>query len=554
MSTRVYQFGLRAPIEGEASVRQQMRAAHEYRNDLVAIERGRRAAIRTIHNESEAVTLAVEKVKTTPKKERPEAWRALAKARREAERERSEDVDRIKELDQSIRRDARALTSTWWGTYLLIEASADQARKSPLYERDQVTPLDIRFVRGPRLGREAFPPDDPRATWWLGDAQVGIHVQGRTLLTPEVFAAKDAYVRLVPQREPERGYYVLWLRVGSEGREPVWAKWPLKLHRKIPDAAAWKWVRVSYRREGMREQWSCEVTLDLPEEIASPRMLDKTLSGAIAVEACWEPVEGGADEIRVARWRDSRGEAGEIVLPKRIVWAVRHTDTFRSIRDKLRNERVPRLQQALIDSKDVLPPWLAQARDTMRLWVSPERFRALALRWRLDGCDAARTAYEILDTWEARENHLYEYECSERSQALRARREFYRTLAAKWSRTYRDLLVDDRDLTREARWGEESDVRFTAAPSEMRQCLRSAFGGAIECPWQGGPREEGRAWLERAIERWSIEQNSGGAREEEIASNVAGAKGGAWAKRKAKKRARAEENETARKVSGEAGE
>ena len=48
MPRRVYQFGLLPPTDGADQVRAQLRAAHEYRNDLVAIERGRRTALRAV--------------------------------------------------------------------------------------------------------------------------------------------------------------------------------------------------------------------------------------------------------------------------------------------------------------------------------------------------------------------------------------------------------------------------------------------------------------------------------------------------------------------------
>lgn len=41
---KVYQFGLMDPVQNASIVVEQMRAAHRYRNDLIAIERGRRAA------------------------------------------------------------------------------------------------------------------------------------------------------------------------------------------------------------------------------------------------------------------------------------------------------------------------------------------------------------------------------------------------------------------------------------------------------------------------------------------------------------------------------
>ena len=49
--TLVYRYGLLAPVAGADVVEAQLRAAHRYRNDLVMIERGRRAAVRALTTE-----------------------------------------------------------------------------------------------------------------------------------------------------------------------------------------------------------------------------------------------------------------------------------------------------------------------------------------------------------------------------------------------------------------------------------------------------------------------------------------------------------------------
>ena len=42
----VYKYGLLAPIQNGDLAREQIRAAHRYQNDLIEVERGRRAAVR----------------------------------------------------------------------------------------------------------------------------------------------------------------------------------------------------------------------------------------------------------------------------------------------------------------------------------------------------------------------------------------------------------------------------------------------------------------------------------------------------------------------------
>lgn len=615
MITRVYQFGLLPPTSGEAAVRAQFRAGHDYANDLTAIERGRRWALRQIHDTPE-VREAETVLRAATRSTRKAALKALTAARRAAERTASDvsspevidaqtaydaaraadkaasttasrtlvrdrkhalraacaaagdRLEQIALLDESIRRDARALTSCYWGGYLRVEASADQARKAPLYGDDGLTPSDPRFRVGPRT-RELFGDSDPRRAWWHGDAQVGVQLQGG-LAHGDALRCEDSRVRLElqpaepeppgpPRANPRPRYGTLWLRVGSDGRAPVWATWPVKMHRAIPDNTTWKWCRVSCRREGPRERWTCEITIEIPGE--HPRTLDRELSGAIAVEVAWEPQGDGG--IRVARWADSRGERGEVVLPAEIVRGIRKGDGLRAVRDLVLNEMRPRLAGALRRHAAPLPSWLATEAATVHLWTSHGRFHRLAMRWQRERCDAAREAYEILDAWRQRDTHLWEYEAHGRDDALRRRLDWYRKLAAGWARQYRTVILDDRDLSREARWGEDSDVRQTAAPAELRGAeggggaLPHAFGGSVVWDvWRDHDPEDPpeTTWPERAIERWRAAEEAGVTREGAESSGSAEVRGGAWARRRARSAERRRSDGGARDAVGKSSE
>ena len=544
MPRRVYQFGLLPPTDGVAVVRAQLRAAHEYRNDLVAIERGRRTALRAVDDTPE-VREAEAVVKAATKSAHTAAIAALRAARKAARDAATDELARINELEASLRRDARALTSCFWGTYLDIEAAHNQSRSQPLYGDDAVTPNDPAFARGPRLGREAFGPDDPRETWWLGDGQLGIQLQGG-LATSDALAGTDTRVRLVLGEAGKRGrrYGLLWLRVGSDGRDPVWAQWPVKCHRAIPDAAMWKWVRVSLHRDGMRERWTVEITVDDPAPHHHER--DTDLRGAVAVEWEWSKLDD--ESIRVARWADDRGGSGEFVLPARIATGIRKPDGIRAVRDLVLNDMRETLQRALKESKDKLPRWLADAAGVMHLWRSPDRFKGLAMRWRRERCDVARAAYAILDAWEmGTEGHLLDYESGARGEALRERRDWYRVLAAQMSRRYRTVLLSDQDLSREAKFGEEADVRQTAGVYELRGAMRNAFGeaDAVDSWWRDQPSEnDERLWCERTRDAWM----AGGARGDGRFAARKEKTVNAWAARKAKGAAKRAEKQGAREA------
>jgi hypothetical protein len=557
---KVYKFGCRSPLpENVEVVRAQIRAAHDYRNDLVAVERGRRAALRAILDTPE-IRIAEERVRSATKSTRKEALRTLSTLRNKTLEETTVserlsvplewidtpgrrkrlrypysplfETERIALLDASIRGDARESTTCFWGSYLTIEASSDQARKKPLYERDGLTPSDPRFVRAIECGIGS-------GTY---EGQIGIQIQGG-LLTNEAIACKDTRIQLHPDRYGLTGpWRMLWLRVDSDGRQPIWAKFPTKLHRQIPDAAYWKWVRVSCVREGTHAVWSCEITVNDPNPTA--RSLDHELAGTVALEVDWRPIDSGG--IVVGNWRDDSGQSGEIHLSPRDVQAIqKSTSDLRAVRDLIRNDMIPRLSKAM--QGESVPPWLAEARSTIHLWLSQERFHRLHYRWSREAANVAPKALELLTMWRHRDRHLWQYADGMRGQSLRRRRHNYRLLAAEWAKKYKTVIIDDRNLSREARWGEESDVRFLAGPSELRNAVKHAFGAdVIEHEWlplaQRSETDE-RSWCEKAIA-----DTMAGITRSKKKRRSADNGGNAWASRKAKKVNRAAERAEARKT------
>lgn len=537
---RVYKFGLRRPSGDDnlARIEHQLRAAHQYANDLVQIERARRAAVRACEASPE-VDAAMEAVRQATKSTRKAALLALRRARATARAANEAALKDIADKDHELRLGLRALTKTFWGSYLLVEASADQARKMLLYADDGLTPADPRFKS------------------WRGIGQLGVQIQ-KEVSTADAFAGRHTFVQVTGAEKSKgnpRGT-VLRIRVGSANdRTPVWAEWPIVLHRAIPDGATWKKVTVTSRQEGPpgnKPKWSCEITLDLPGEHPHELAVAHTgLSGTIAVEVAWDKP---GDHLAVAYWQDDRGERSTVIMPQTMYRGVREIpDGIRSVRDQLLNNFRPQFQATLQawqsrQGTGTVHPVLARAVATCLLWKSPGRFHELARSWRTpwhthSGQEGIPEPYALLRAWELRDIHLWQYESGARGGALRRRLDWYRNLAATWSRQYQTVILDDRDLTREARWGEASDLRFTACPFELRQCLRHAFGTYVfEHTYKQTEREkeeDDRSWCERALAAHAAV----GARSAEISKSSAKEAGGAWRKRKLAKAAKHVETE-----------
>lgn len=531
---RVYRFGLRAPTFGERLVREQLRAAHEYRNDLVSIERGRRAALRAIESESDEVKEAEALVRAATRSTRRAALRALYAARKRAGEASSDELAAIAEREHEIMRDARALTPCFWGTYLDIEQAHRQSRGQPLYGDDGLEPNDPAYARGPRW-RDALPPGDSRGIWWRAEGQVGIQLQGG-LSVADALACGDTRLRLEMRPAEQRGrrYGTLWLRVGSDGRDPIWARWPLKMHRALPDAAQIKWARVSVRPEADWERWSLELTVDDP----TPRVAAPSGHGAIAIEWEWSPLDDGG--IRVARWADSH-TTGAVVLPASIANGIRKPNGIRAVRDLVQNDMRDRFVRAVRDVPSS-PRELVEAANVAHLWKSPSRFVELVMRCRLRGVDPQHPAMRLLAEWDERERHLYRYEAGARGEALRERREFYRLLARRWRDRYSTVLISGQNLSRAARWGDDSDVRFVAGCSALKAALENAFGeAAIKARYDAADESD-----VNRCERWIAAWDAGGTRIDEMFAKPKEKVRNAWAERKKKKQEKLAQAATAR--------
>src|SRR5205807_6540186 len=96
---------------------------------------------------------------------------------------------------------------------------------------------------------------------WDGRGRLAVQLQGG-LPVADAFGS-DSRLRIapVPAGAWERGAppsarrTTVQLRIGSEGREPVWATVPVVLHRPLPPAAQIKWVFLLRERIGTSEDW-----------------------------------------------------------------------------------------------------------------------------------------------------------------------------------------------------------------------------------------------------------------------------------------------------------
>lgn len=401
---KVFAYGAKPPTDGADIVAQQIARAHRYYNVLIGLERERRDAVKAVQGElvatlKEAYADAAESILALgdPANEKlvdqlvlaqagkpvkwrlgdgasalawEFAWRAWAKSRQALDTQTAPINERHKER----MREERSRNGTFWGTYLQIEEAVMRAVQS--------TPLS-----SPLHGRP-----------WNEEGVIAVQIQGG-MTSAELLEGKDSRARILG----EGRHRELSIRVGSEGRTPVWARFPLCYHRDLPEGASIKWVRVHRRKVATHHIYSAQVVLsELPTPVPIPPL------GIVAIDVGWRRFPG--EGMRVAVWADDSGKGGELRVPERLLTRWQKVDDLRSIRDKNFNAAL----KVLVEARKAATNWPPEMhRETTHLhaWESPARLADLVWRWRNRRFDGDAALYDTMEAWRKQDKHLYEWEC-----------------------------------------------------------------------------------------------------------------------------------------------
>ena len=491
----IYRYGCKAPIAGADIVVGQMSKAHRYANLLTEIERRRRERVAEIvaqlspelarrNEECDHLRATIaecrQRIKAIRQRDRKRtavpddlrgelttaqtAYREASAARKLAKAEAYDTpaakiaMAYLDDVTRDAKKTARSECGLYWGTYLQIEAAADQARKSK-------TP--------------------PQFRRWIGDGKIAVQLQGG-LSVEDAFGGNDTRFRIDPiaynawdKGVPKKAQRTTaWLRVGSENRQPVWAGFPVTLHRPLPDGATIKWVYAIRRRTACHDTWSLCIVLGRACGWAKTDTAD---GGSVGIDVGWRKTDTG---LRVAYWVGSDGASDEVVISERDASQWQKADDLQAIR----GQRFEAARAELADwlaGRDV-PDWLTETAH-IRQWHAQAKLAVVALAWRDQRFAGDDDAFTALEAWRKKDKHLYEWEVNQRRKATAWRLDMYRRVAADLSRRYHTARIEDtdwRDLARTPKPEEASEgsTRYwmrVASPGLFLQVIRHRFA-AVE--------------------------------------------------------------------------
>ncbi len=524
---RIYAYDCRPPIANAVSVADQFRLACTYQRVLVLVEIKRRevvdklyraacpaefAAYESSSKASENAAAAVRLLRARPgdmlepdeemKEEKREEMRAAKEAllaAREAETEarrawsaaRKAATPRLKRRLQMCDSGARARNKIVynragsvglaWGTRLKVGESVERAAKAAL--KVGSLPHMPRFDGGGFVAVQLQRGLDPDLALGCEDTRFRIEVLSQDDWHAQICSARGRspstnFTRADPNsKRSQRGkkFAIARLRIGSDGeRAPVWASWPVVMHRPLPDRAPIKWVSVQAKKVGQRTHWQLLVTVD--DEVPPPREEGPTL----AVNFGWRNLDGG---LRVAYAVGTDGHEEEVMVPPRYVSRVAHVESLRSIRDKI-FELAKKVIKAWVEER-TCPDWFCEAVRYIDFWRSQKKLAFLLRDWRRSRFEGDESMLEKIELWSKKDRHLWFWEADERAKIQRMRLDFYRRVAARWTSRYARIVTADMDLRDFAReplpedaarteGDEQRRSRTLAAPSILRGAIKNA--------------------------------------------------------------------------------
>jgi hypothetical protein len=526
--TRIYSYRCLPPIIESDRVEQQFQLAHQYRNALVEIERRLRdqlrevqladpivgdllrryedtdAAVENAYDDLRAKKSGVADPDLSTERDHLEIVKELRAAfgeeLRAAKTERSAQlapgytasrekavVERKAARHDFIDRGLRT------GTYDRVENSIKQAVKTarrPLhFERyDGTGSIGTQLIETSKKTREmvARSPDD-RDSWVPIDLS---KVRGMTVA--ELLSCQDPRLRLgAPgaedahprpevdglawsdvsklgrnlRRHAARTY--VDLRVGSKSdRSPIFARFPVTLHRPLPKDAVIKWAYVVRKRVGRHYEWRFQFTIESETFRPCPVAIGE---GACAIDLGWRRLfddDGNQVGLRVGYVVDETGREREILAPDHLVSGMAKVYDIAAIRDKEFDAARDRLVAWLGDR--ATPEWMSDRVAGLAQWRAPKKLAALVDAWagidwnawrasRATGkkcnpsdfssttnrVDGDKTILSSLQSWARQDRHLQNWEEHQRDRLIAHRRETWRVVAAELTGRYATILIEN---------------------------------------------------------------------------------------------------------------
>jgi hypothetical protein len=272
------------------------------------------------------------------------------------------------------------------------------------------------------------------------------------------------------------------IRVGSDGRTPIWASLHVLMHRSLPDGYV-KGAWAQCRQIGGRWEWEIVLSIDIT---ATRSFGNAVVAGMIGRAAAVHPRPGStvgvdvgwrrrSDGMRVAYWLGSDGAEGEVVIPIAVERRKSKSDDLRSIRDNLRNALAADLRAWVESHRGT---WLDEALEHATQWTRIRHFVRLEQTWSNQRVAEDWDMYDALVAFLKQDRHLHMWEANNHVRMQRQIRGQLNVWAHEMCARYAVLAIEKLDMTELKELPDKARINSRAiqrlAPSEVHIALKAA--------------------------------------------------------------------------------
>lgn len=462
LPSKIYSYGAKSPHINGHLIDEQILLAHRYWNKLTEIERNRRervaAVLESLCPKIQSLTTQwgslgtqIDELRTAVKARKAAArGKVDAKIEREQIRELSAQRKAVYVELKTAKADAFA-DPAFISAQQTIDTESNDTRKAARAESGLYWANYLSVEQSAGSMRSGAPPEFRR---WYGEAdgtgtdgKISVQVQGG-IPANEIFGS-DSRVRVTIAGTGKQPWATLQIRVGSDGRNPVFAALRFRMHRPLPEGSTVKWVYVTRRMISTHAEWRVQFVVSRAGGFERP---DACNAGSVGIDVGWRLVPEG---LRVAYWVGDDGREGQLVIPRDSLDRWRKATDLRSIEDREFDAQRDRLADWI--ATHTVPGWLTESTQAIRQWRSAQRLSRIIVVWREQRFDGDTEIFDQCEAWRKQHRHLYDWEGFQRIGANRWRDDLFRKFAAKMRREYRVACIEKINL---------SELRTTPEPED----------------------------------------------------------------------------------------
>ena len=276
------------------------------------------------------------------------------------------------------------------------------------------------------------------------------------------------------------------LRVGTSERSPIWASFPIRMHRPLPKDAKITWAVVTRRPGHLTKPWIYHLCLTVQTSIVAEQKVATVKRGTCAVNFGWRLIDTADYDktLRVITLNNSENVPCHLELPVEIYQRFSKCKGLQSTIDTNFNEIKKVIGVWISQDREKLPPLFLEDFANLPHWRNVRKLADLVRYWHDHRIAGDEAVFAAAWHWRGRWFHLFQWLTCNRQKALRARLDFYRNIAKKIATSSEKVVVEAFDISQVAKlpeaeeedtsWQSARENRTRASCHELRLCIIQA--------------------------------------------------------------------------------